>query len=195
MAKPNRRAEPKTIADELATQGFPVSSCIEPPGTLEGGDVVWLDDRLCAIGLSYRTNLAGYEQFGALCSEDIEFLPVHLPHFRGPGVILHLSSLLSVVAQKVVLADIEYLPVSFLAELAQRGIAVLSIPESERSTLAANVLSIGNDTLISISGNARTQALLRSEGFSVIPVHGNQISILGDGGPTCLTRPLAFDAS
>ncbi|MCK7528389.1 MAG: hypothetical protein MZV64_67905 [Ignavibacteriales bacterium] len=35
----------------------------EAPGTLEGGDIVWLDSRTAAVGHGYRTNGEGIRQF------------------------------------------------------------------------------------------------------------------------------------
>jgi N-dimethylarginine dimethylaminohydrolase len=194
MEKPNRISEPSAVRQELAELGFSVQDAIDSPGTLEGGDIVWLDDTLCAVGLSYRTNIAGLSQLREQCEDKAEFLPVHLPHYHGPSTLLHLSSLLSVIAKGLVLADVEYLPITFLAELRARGFEIVEILGRERLTLAANVLAIGDRTLIAISGNAETHARLSALGFRVRVLRANHASVLGDGGPTCLTRPLAFDA-
>lgn len=192
MAKAARIAEPNAVSTELGTLGYAISGSIDEPGTLEGGDVVWLSDQLCAIGLSYRTTLEGATQFKRLCPPSVEFIFVELPYYRGPDFILHLSSLCSVIAEQCILADMRYLPVRFVEFLQSRGFRILPVPDDDRSTLGANVLSVGNDKLISISGNACTQAMLASEGFQVISMRGDNIGILGDGGPTCLTRPLKF---
>ncbi len=192
MGKASRAAEPSCVSKELSFLGYAIHGSIEPPGKLEGGDVVWLDDQLCAIGLSYRTNLAGAQQFQSFCSPSVECIFVHLPHYCGSNVILHLSSILSVLTKEAILADTRYLSVQFVEFLLDRGFHIFSILDDERVTLGANVLQIGNDTLLSISGNARTQAMLTSEGFHVLSMRGENIGILGDGGPTCLTRPLSF---
>ena len=43
-----------------------VPARIEPPGRLEGGDVIWLDERTLAVGRGYRTNAEGIRQLRAL---------------------------------------------------------------------------------------------------------------------------------
>src|SRR5262249_39789664 len=154
-----RITEPEGVLRELRPLGYPLKGRIEAPGKLEGGDVVWVDDDLCAVGLSYRTNLAGAEQFRRCCPETVECAFVHLPHYLGPNVILHLSSILSVLSKGLLLADLRYLSANFVQFLSHRNIRILPIPEDERITLGANVLSLGNDTLISLSGNSRTQAM------------------------------------
>jgi N-dimethylarginine dimethylaminohydrolase len=192
MTKPNRIDEPGIVRRELESLGYATSGEIVPPGLIEAGDIVWLDDDFCAIGISYRTNADGARQFAQYCTRSAECIFVHLPHYRGPGVILHLSSLMSVIAKKLVVADIRYLPVTFLHLLRDRGIRIIPMPETERLTLAANILPIGANRLVSIAGNPMTHAVLTSEGFEMLTFLADNISLLGDGGPTCLTRPLVL---
>ena len=42
-----------------AELGIPVIGRIEAPGTVEGGDTLWLDERTLAVGRGYRTNERG----------------------------------------------------------------------------------------------------------------------------------------
>jgi N-dimethylarginine dimethylaminohydrolase len=190
MTKPNRIDEPEIARRELEAFGYVTSGAIISPGFLEAGDVIWLDDDFCAIGLSYRTNAAGVRQFQEYCNQSAECISVPLPHYLGSDVILHLSSLLSVLAKNLVIADVRYLPITFLDLLRDRGFRIIPMPEAERSTLAANILAMGGDRLVSIAGNPITQAILTAEGFELLTYSADNISLLGDGGPTCLTRPL-----
>ena len=41
-----------------------------------------------------------------------------------------------------------------------------------------------------VEGNPITKSRLESEGIKVLTYPGNEISVKGTGGPTCLTRPL-----
>jgi N-dimethylarginine dimethylaminohydrolase len=41
-----------------------------------------------------------------------------------------------------------------------------------------------------ISGNPKTKAALEQAGATVFEYPGEDVSIKGGGGPTCLTRPL-----
>ena len=85
MGKAERSGEPAAQARAFSAWGIPVAGAIQPPGRLEGGDVLWLDDRIVAVGRGYRTNAAGIAQFRAILGEEIdELIEVSLPHWRGP---------------------------------------------------------------------------------------------------------------
>ena len=42
---------------------IPIIGKIESPGTLEGGDIVWINKHTVAIGEGYRSNAEGINQF------------------------------------------------------------------------------------------------------------------------------------
>jgi arginine deiminase len=48
---------------------------------------------------------------------------------------------------------------------------------------------------MALAGNPRTRKLLEKAGVEVIVYDGNEISVKGAGGPTCLTRPLVRSAA
>ncbi len=62
MGKAQRAQEPAAQRRAFETWGIPIVGAIEPPGQLEGGDVVWLDERTVAVGRGYRTNDEGIHQ-------------------------------------------------------------------------------------------------------------------------------------
>ena len=70
--------------DAFRAAGIDVIGAIEPPGTLEGGDVVWFDERTVAVGRGYRTNDEGIRQLRAFLGPNVEVIVVPLPHYRGP---------------------------------------------------------------------------------------------------------------
>jgi len=47
---------------------------------------------------------------------------------------------------------------------------------------------------VMLSGNPGTRTALERAGVEVIEYAGNEISVKGSGGPTCLTRPLVREA-
>ncbi len=196
MGKPARRGEPAFHRAIYEAAGIPVIGSIEPPGLAEGGDLVWLDPFTVLAGEGYRTNAAGIAQLQALVAEDgVEVIPAPLPHGDGPAACLHLMSLLSVLYRTTLIADPRYLAVATLRLLRDRGFAWISIAEEERATMAANVLALGDRTLLALAANRRTNDRLRAAGFRVLTYAGDEISANGSGGPTCLTRPVARDAA
>ena len=191
MGKPLRGEEPRVIGDFCAREGWPVLGAVREPGTLEGGDVVWLDERTAAVGHGYRTNAEGIRQFREIVAgEGCEVIEVPLPHWDGPGDVLHLMSMLSPVAERTLLVYSRLLPVPFRKRLLEMGFALLEVPDEEYATMATNVLAVAPGKCVALAGNPRTIEVLNKAGIEVWTYEGTEISRKGAGGPTCLTRPL-----
>ena len=74
--------------------------------------------------------------------------------------------------------------------LAERGIEIVEVPDDEFETMGSNVLALGPRRALALEGNDETRRRMESAGVDVVTYKGDHISRLGDGGPTCLTRPL-----
>ena len=191
MGKELRRGEPDAVRDYCARAGLPVLGVIEAPGTLEGGDVVWLDEQTLLAGRGYRTNAEGIRQLRRLSAGLVnELVEVPLPHWRGPADVLHLMSLLSPVAPGTLLVYPPLLPVPFLDWLRARDVRLLEVPGEEFESLGVNVLALAPGACLALAGNPRTRKTLEAAGIEVLVYEGREISFKGAGGPTCLTRPL-----
>jgi N-dimethylarginine dimethylaminohydrolase len=191
MGKPAREAEP--AAQRRACEAWPVQIAgeIVAPGTLEGGDVIWLDQRTIAVGRGYRTNDEGIRQLRALLGDTIdELIVVALPHWRGPGDVFHLMSIISPVDADLAVVYLPLMPVPFVERLSARGMRFVEVPDAEFETMGANVLAVGPRDCVMVAGNPVTQARLEAAGARVRTYDGTNISLKGGGGPTCLTRPL-----
>ena len=190
MGKELRRGEPAAVGGFCAGAGWPVVGEIRAPGTLEGGDVVWLDARTAAVGHGYRTNGEGIRQFREIVAPDgCEVLEVPLPHWDGPGDVLHLMSLLSPVDERKLLVYSRLLPVPFRRRLLEAGFTLLEVPEAEYAAMGTNVLALAPGKCLALAGNPRTAEILAGAGCEVLTYEGDEISRRGAGGPTCLTRP------
>lgn len=191
MGKESRRGEPGRHRDYYRQLGIPVLGEIRAPGTVEAGDVVWLDQKTLLVGRGYRTNAAGIEQLtGLLGAKGVEVVAAPLPHGAGPGCCLHLMSLMSLLDEHTALVDLPWLAVETVQLLCERGFRFVEIEAEERDTLACNVLALGEGRLLAIAENARTNQRLREAGFEVRTFAASEIGINGGGGPTCLTRPV-----
>ena len=192
MGKELRRGEPDALRDYCGLAGLPVLGAVEAPGTLEGGDVVWLDERTLLVGRGYRTNADGIRQLRGLTAGLVdELVEVPLPHWRGPADVLHLMSLVSPVAPRTLLVYPPLLPVPFLDFLRARDLRLLEVPGEEFESLGVNVLALAPGICLALAGNPRTRKILEAAGVEVLVYEGREISVKGAGGPTCLTRPLA----
>lgn len=190
MGKELRRGEPAAVGEFCLTAGRPVVGEIREPGTLEGGDVAWLDEATVAVGHGYRTNAAGIRQLREIVAADGgEVVEVPLPHWEGPGDVFHLMSLLSPVDERKLLVYSRLLPVPFRQSLLARGFILLEVPETEFATMGGNVLALAPGRCLALAGNPRTAEVLDRAGIEVLTYEGREISLKGAGGPTCLTRP------
>jgi N-dimethylarginine dimethylaminohydrolase len=190
MGKPQRSGEPAAQEEALRAMGVPVLGRIEPPGRLEGGDVVWLDGHTLVVGRGYRTNADGIRQLALLAGPGVEVVEVPLPHWRGEADVMHLMSLLSPVDHDLAVVYSPLLPVPFRRWLLDRGVRFVEVPDAEFDTMGCNVLALSPRRCLMLAGNPRTRVALERAGADVSVYQGTEISVKGAGGPTCLTRPI-----
>ena len=187
--KEGRRHEPERLAADLGTAGVPVAARLEPPALAEGGDTVWLDETTLLVGRGYRTNDAGVAALaGALPGVDV--LAFDLPHLNGPGEVLHLMSLLSPLDRDLAVGYPPLMAVRLLELLAERGVRLVEVPDDEFETMGPNVLALAPRVALALEGNDETRRRMERAGVDVRVYRGDELSRKGDGGPTCLTRPL-----
>jgi dimethylargininase len=164
----SRRGEEALVAP-LLRERLPAVEIV-PPGTLEGGDILVLPDRVY-VGRSERTNADGIRQLrAALHPLPVEEIPV--------AGLLHLLSGVTYLGRNTLLA---------VREMAGRpefaGMDVWVVPDEE--AYACNALGLG-DAVIAPAGYERTAALLREAGFRVLTVPVSEFA-KADGGVTCLS--------
>lgn len=194
MGKAARDSEPRAQEIGFRELGIPVLGTIKAPGTLEGGDVAWLDPRTLAVGLTYRTNTSGIDQLTALLQPlGVTVMVVPLPHYKGPADVFHLMSILSPVDRDLAVVYSPLMPIAFRNELIRRNYQLVEVPDSEFDTMGCNVLAIGPRNVLMVNGNPLTKEALLKAGCTVQEYEGAEISVKGGGGPTCLTRPMERD--
>lgn len=191
MGKLQRSHEPAIAKSFLKNHRIPILGEIKPPGRMEGGDIVWLGNGTVALGLGFRTNQEGIEQFKSLTKGFIDtVIVVPLPYAGGPGECLHLMSLISMLDHDLALVYSQYMPVFFRKHLENKGIRLIETPEKEYKTLGGNVLALAPGKCIAIAGNPLTAHKIRDAGVELHTYPGQEISLKGTGGPTCLTCPI-----
>jgi dimethylargininase len=187
--KKGRRGEPAAIAASLEAAGVPVASALSDPVLVEGGDTVWLDEGTLLVGIGYRTNTAAVAALAA-AFPGVEVVVFDLPHWSGRAEVMHLMSLISPLDRDLAVVYPRLAPVRLLELLAERGIAVVEVPDEEFETQGSNVLALAPRRALALDGNHETRRRMEREGVDVVVYRGDEISRKGDGGPTCLTRPL-----
>ena len=191
MGKQGRIHEPYAQLEAYKMNNVNILGEIKFPGTLEGGDVAWLDQHTLAVGHTYRTNEEGISQLeGLLQPKGIEIIVVELPHYKGKSDVFHLMSILSPVDKNLAVVYSPLMPIKFRNELLERGFQLIEVPEQEFDSMGCNVLAVAPRDCLMVAGNPITKKLLEDAGASVHIYEGNEISVKGGGGPTCLTRPI-----
>ncbi len=185
--KPERADEVDALAEELESAGVAVAAQLEAPTFAEGGDTAWLDERTFLVGRGYRTNQAGIEALERILA--VETLAFDLPHFHGPGEVMHLLSLFSPLDRDLVVAYPPLMPVRLVQLFEERGIEIVEVPDDEFATMGSNVLALGPRRALMLEHDVETRRRLERAGVDVTVYRGVELS-KGDGGPTCLTRPL-----
>jgi N-dimethylarginine dimethylaminohydrolase len=191
MGKAARSGEPGAQGEEYEALGVPIHGAITGEGRLEGGDFLWLDQTSAVVGRGYRTNDEGIRQLrGFLSGTGAELMVVPLPHWKGPSDVFHLMSVISPIDTDLALVYSPLLPVPFREELLARGISLVEVPPEEFDSMGGNVLALAPRVCLASEGNPITRRRLEEAGAEVHLYSGQEISIPGSGGPTCLTRPL-----
>ena len=130
MGKETRNSEPDAVKAYFESIDIPVLGKIEAPGTLEGGDIVWLNERIVAVGEGYRSNSEGIQQFKTLLGNLVdEVISVPLPHWTGPGDCLHLMSNISPIDHDLYLVYSRLIPVPFRKYLLHQQILLIEDPD------------------------------------------------------------------
>lgn len=191
MGKKLRGREWEATKEFLEEKGIPTLGEIKAPGKMEGGDVLWIDEKTVAIGRGYRTNDEGIRQFKEL-TEDIidEYIIVPMPHGEGEDACLHLMSIISFVDVDKAVVYSKYMPVFFREYLIDRGITLIEADDDEYDYLGTNLLALEPGKVILIKGCPKTEGKLKNMGIEVMTYEGKELSYRGTGGPTCLTCPL-----
>lgn len=167
----SRRGETAAVRSELARR-FPVLFAMEPPGTLDGGDVLAVGAHYF-IGLSGRTDADGAAQLARfLADRGCRAATIALK------TMLHLKTGVSWLGGDTLLVAAELADCEAFA-----GFQKIVVDPAE--PYAANCIRI-NDQVILPDGHPHTRQTLEAAGYSVIPVDVSEFRKM-DGGVSCLS--------
>ncbi len=190
MGKAEREGEPAVAAAFFTGLDLPQAGAVKDDGKVEGGDFVWFDATTCAVAWGYRTNASGIAQLRDLLGPEVDLQVVPLPHYKGPADVFHLMSIVSPLDHDLALVYSPLMSVPFRTWLLDRGMTLVEVPDEEFASMACNVLALAPRHGLMVEGNPETRRRLEAAGCQVTLYDGSEISAKGEGGPTCLTRPL-----
>ncbi len=194
MGKPLRIGEPALHEAAYRAAGIPILGRVEAPGTVEGGDCIWLDAKTLVIGRGVRSNQAGIAQVSAILEPlGVEVIGFDLPLWQGEEACLHLMSVMSPLASDLALVFAPLLPAPFYQLLKARGIRLIEASAEEfhaSNGLSLNVLPLKPMDVVMVDGFPQTKAAMEAAGCTVSVFAADALCIACEGGPTCLTRPV-----
>ena len=167
----SRKGEISSVRNFLKTK-FSKIETIEGPGTLDGGDVLEINDQFY-IGLSSRTDQNGAEQLLTILSKigkTGSIIPI------GEG--LHLKSSVSYLGENYLLINSESINMSHFSKYE-------CITTAFDEGYSANSISI-NGTVIMPDGFSKTKTKVENAGFIVKTLNVSEFKKL-DGGLSCLS--------
>lgn len=188
--KPSRVPEAVDLAADLRTLGVPVIAKLDADAYADGGDMMWLDEDTLAIGRGFRTNRRAIDQMTEiLADEGIEVVSYDMAAGLGRDFVTHLMSFISPVAADKAVVHFPSLPVALQELLEEREWTLIPCSDEEYDTQGCNVLGVAPNVAVIFDSAPRVAEGMREAGVEVHQVHAPNIA-LGDGGPTCITRPL-----
>jgi N-dimethylarginine dimethylaminohydrolase len=113
-----------------------------------------------------------------------------MPHDEGPAHVLHLQSFLSAATETLFVVYEPLAPVRLLTDLKERGIEWIAIDRESYLNMGCNVLAVRPGVTVMVDAAPKVRSALESRGVEVHVYDGSELSLKGDGGPTCLTAPL-----
>jgi arginine deiminase len=203
MMYPVRRREPTIVEAALLQLGLQHLMKTKSPGTMEGGDLIFLDEETLLVGVGNRTSWKGFQQLNRTATRSglKRLIAVQLPptviHLDGtmmvcgPGLgIVHAKSLGS---PALMYEEGKFRERIRLTEfLRKRGLNLIEITDKERRKRATNVIGLRPGRVAGYAGNARVKARVEREGLDFLEIEGSEL-LRGAGGPRCMTAPLLRD--
>ena len=170
------------------------------PATLEGGDMIFLDEDTLLLGVGNRTSKKGLEQLIKTVTRSGLRRLVSVPL---PPSVLHLDGTMMVLDRDLAVVHSRSLAgtasiledgrptrrLGFLQFLRASGMSLIEVTDYERQRRATNVIAIGPRRAVAYGGNARVKRELASNGVDLIEIEEAEL-IRGFGGPRCMTLPI-----
>jgi len=164
----SRRAEVQGVGDVL--QQYRILASIQPPGTLDGGDLLRIGKVIYA-GLSTRSNRSGIKQLRSFVADygfSVEMVET--------TKCLHLKSGVSEIAPKTLLINPDWISRSVFGDY-----DLVEVDKEEQH--AANALRVGR-SVVYPSSFPRTMEKLLQRGINVTPVDVSELQ-KAEGAVTC----------
>ena len=195
-----RAKEPEIAKLALDKLGVPKLMEVSSPGTMEGGDLVYMSDKILLVGMGDRTNSIALKQLlEHLKENDLDTviavpLPVWAVHLD--GLLMFLDRDLCIIHKRSLIGRSTLIEsngkkrrIDLIDYLTNKGFQFIEVTDYERHMRAANLVAIEPRKAIGYAGIDRVKKLLIQSGVDLIEIEGSEL-IRGGGGPHCMTAPI-----
>jgi arginine deiminase len=203
MKNPVRRSEMKIVEAALDQLAIPTLMKARAPATIEGGDLVFLDDDTLLAGTGNRTNRTGLRQLMVAATKSGLRRLVAIPL---PPWVIHLDGTMMVIDRDLAVVHERSLAgtasifedgrlcrrLKFLQFLKAIGMRLVEVTDYERQRRATNLIAIRPRKAVGYAGNARVKRELSQNGVDLVEIEAAEL-IRGFGGPRCMTMPILRD--
>jgi N-dimethylarginine dimethylaminohydrolase len=185
LANPRRRGEYADALGFYLENEIPIYDLVTA-GSFEGGDFMMIEPGRALIGYTgMRSEEVAARQVGDwLADEGLEVRYAPIDEFY-----VHIDLMISMVAEKLACVCVDITDPEIVEWLQSNKVDTIPVGFKETMGLGCNVISLGNDRVLSTSNAPEMNAKLRSLGFTVYDLDLSQY-VLAGGGVHCLCQPL-----
>ena len=201
MKIPIRKRESKIVEAVLHKLSIPAMMKSKTPATIEGGDLIFLDEDTLIVGVGNRTNQEAVRQLMRVEERPRQLrtlLVIPLPSW-----VLHLDGTMMPLDRDLAIVHLRSLQrpgdlfengirkkkVNLPKFLREREINFVEVTDYERQRRATNMIPLAARKAIAYNGNARVRRELLKNGLDLIEIEGSEL-IRGSGGPRCMTAAI-----
>jgi len=174
-----RRGEEDSIEEYFVEEGYEVKR-VDPPGTVEGGDILVTDQDKIFVGISDRTNEDGIDQLSEHFPE-IEFVKIPVSE------VFHLLSSVNFIGNGTLAVYPDIVDTDYF-----EGFDLVEIKKDEQDTRyknkPINMLYIGDGKILLPEAYRKTGKILEEAGYTVVKLNISEFW-KGDAGMTCPMLP------
>ncbi len=190
LANPRRRGEYANVLDFYTSAQIPIYDMVSA-GNFEGGDFNIIRPDAVLIGYTgFRCEEVAAKQIGGWFENEgweVKYAPMD-------SFYVHIDLMVCMLAEKLAAVCIDTTEPDVLDWLRGKGIEIVEVCFKDTMALGCNVMSLGNDRILSPLESKDLNAKLRALGFEVYDPSMTMYLRAG-GGIHCMAQPLRRDAA
>lgn len=188
LANPRRRGEYSNVLRFYLEHEIPVYDLVSA-GNFEGGDFNMIEPGTVLIGY---TGLRGEEVAARQVGGWMEREGLEVRYAPIDEYYVHIDLMVCMLAEKLCAVCPDTTDPEIVTWLGKRKIELVEVSFRETMALGCNVVSIGDDRVLSTTAAPELNAKLRALGFTVYDPDMSQFQLAG-GGVHCMCQPLRRD--